>query len=116
MADWFDRINQQLDELRADCLAVEDRTLVPPDVRFDQAKAFVEGLRKIADFPNLPEPDVWPGVNGEIGITLEFPNETLELVVGHKIVARVSDESSEANLELSTLPQVLTRLANQTAA
>lgn len=114
--DWFDLVSQQLDALREECHALDDGSIVPTDARFEVAKKTVENIRRLAEFPNMPEPDVWVGVNGEIGITWEFPPQFLELIIADNVFARVYDDREQAALELSRVPVILSKLSNQAAA
>jgi hypothetical protein len=117
--DWFDLVNQQLDLLREDCLArKDDCAKVPSIATFELAKKTVENLRQLAQFPDLPEPEIWAGVNGEIGIAWEFPSQTtvVELIIADQIFARVFNETEQAGLELSRVPVILSELTKQAAA
>lgn len=109
--DWFDLVRQTLDDLRQDCLEVEDKTTVPPDARFEMAKAEVEKLRRLAEFPNMPEANVWIGQSGELGVTWRFMHGTLELLFVDKMYARVYNDKEQAQLNLSEVPRVLSKLA-----
>jgi hypothetical protein len=114
--DWFDLVIQQLDLLREDCELVDEESVAPSHARFEMAKTAIENLRLLAEFPNLPEPDVWAGVNGEIGITLVFPRGTLELVIIDRVHARILNSNEQAAVELSQVPVLLQRLSAQSAA
>ncbi len=80
------------------------------------AKTTIENLRRLAEFPNLPEPDVWAGVNGDIGIRLVFPSATLELVIIDRVYARILNNKEQAAVELSQVPVLLQQLSAQSAA
>jgi hypothetical protein len=112
--DWFDLVIQKLDVLRHDCVEIEDKSTVPSDARFELAKAEVEKLRRLANFPELPAANVWIGPSGELGITWRFPSgKALELLFADKMSARLYDEIEQAGLPLSKVPKVLARLVAQ---
>jgi len=114
--DWFDLVSQQLEELRLDCQRVQDKSTIPSDARFALAKRTIEKFRQLAEFPNLPEPDVWVGADGELGITWQFPAGSLELLFADEILARAYTGSVQQRLELSKVAPVLAFLTAQTAA
>lgn len=112
--DWFDLVKQQLDLLREDCRQRgEDCVTSPSDAAFELAKLTVENFRRLADFPALPEPDIWAGVNGEIGIAWAFPDGTVELIIKDRVFARVFNKTHQAGLELSRVPVILSKLTSQ---
>lgn len=98
--DWFDSISQTLDGLRQDCLEVEDKTTVPSDARFEKAKSEVEKLRRLADFPKMPEANIWIDPAGELGVTWRFPHGTLELLFVEEMYARVYSDTQQTQLNL----------------
>jgi hypothetical protein len=114
--DWFDLVIQQLDALREDCGLLDEGSIAPSVTQFETAKTTVENFRRLADFPNLPEPDVWAGVNGEIGITWQFASHALELVITDRVYARIFDSNEQAAVELSQVPVLLQKLTTRSAA
>ena len=111
-ADWFDLLSQALDDLRQDCSEISDKSAVPSDAQFDEAKAVVERLRSLAGFPSLPEPNIWIGPNGELGLTWRFSCGTaMELMFSHQLDARVYSETEQMRLQLSDVPRMLAKLA-----
>jgi hypothetical protein len=110
--DWFDSVKLQLDALRSDCQLVEDKSSVPSDAVFEQAKFEIEKLHRLAEFPPLPEAHIWVGPDGQLGFTWSFGENKFELMFGSKILVRVYDNEEQARVALSNAPKVLKALAN----
>lgn len=113
--DWFDAVKQQLDELRLECRDVEDKSTVPPESKFEEAKVQIEKLHRLAGFPKMPDANIWLGPSGELGITWRFPDAALELLFANSMYARIYDEKKQARLKISEVSRVLSKLVKGAA-
>lgn len=114
---WFDAVIQQLDLLQEECrTCIDEESISPTLEQFKLAKEAVENFRVLAEFPNIPMPKIWPGVNGEIGIAFVFPSMTLELIIADQIYARVYNSKVQAALEMGQVSVRLKELAERSAA
>lgn len=112
--DWYDRICQQLNDLKIRAHKYQDEgEVLPSDNMFEFVKMQIEDIRRLADFPTIPPADVWLGPEGQIGITLEFDNESIELIFSneHSITARHINELEQTLIEKKDIPITLKRLA-----
>ena len=98
--DWYEEVCHQLDALKCESLKYKDEDeILPPNALFERVKDDLQNLRQLADFPALSCPDVWFGPDGEIGITWESDDRSLELLF--------FDTSLQARLTIDTSQQIL---------
>lgn len=111
--DWYEEVCQRLDVLKESMGKYRDEDeVLPPCGLFDFVKQTVSDLRRLADFPKLDTPDVWLGPDGEIGLTWESGNRSLELLFfDSNVLARLTVESDEHVLEPKTVPCELKKFA-----
>lgn len=109
--DWFDLVKLQLDELREECLQTEDKSSVPTDSKFESVKETIGNLRILAEFPILPEANIWLGPNGEIGVTWRFTRAALELLFAKELYVRLHDSKEQLRVQLSDVPSLMKKLS-----
>lgn len=111
--NWYDMVCQQLEVLRLSVRKHADKDeVVPPDWMFEKVKTEIQNLRQLADFPNLPEVDVWLGPEGEIGLTWEKGDSSFDLIFGpDKITARLTIELKQRVIDKKDVPSELAKFA-----
>lgn len=111
--DWYDMVCQQLEVLRLNARKYADKDeVVPPDWFFEKVKTEIQDLRQLADFPNLPEVDVWLGPEGEIGLTWERAERSFDLIFGpKKITARLTIDLKQQLIDKKDVPSELAKFA-----
>ncbi|MFA7338211.1 MAG: hypothetical protein WC028_15600 [Candidatus Obscuribacterales bacterium] len=112
--DWYEEICQRLDALNRGAYEYADEgEVLPPSGLYEFAKQTVSDLRQLAGFPNLSTPDVWLGPDGQIGLTWEAGNRSLELIVsGKRVLARLTIDSKQTVLEPMIVPFELKKIAS----
>ncbi len=109
---WYEEICQQLDALRDNAKAhVDECEKAPSDERFEKVKEYVMRLRTLADYPNLPEAEVWIGPNQQIVITFETSEAELDLIFSNKLTARLTIGKQQSLLKQTDIPKALQELA-----
>ncbi len=112
--DWYDLVCQELDELRDNAKKYPDQDVeLPPDGKFEHVKEDMRRIRQLTGFPrNLPEPQVWLGPEGQIGITWDFGQISIDLVYGsRRFFARLTQDLVQKQIEPSAVPKTLADLA-----
>lgn len=111
--DWYEEVCRRLDTLKQSAADYADEGDVLPACHlYEVAKKTIADLRQLADFPNLSTPDVWLGPDGEIGITWESGDRSLELMFfDSTIMARLTIESDQHVLEPKAVPVELKKFA-----
>lgn len=112
--DWYEEICQRLDALERDASGYADEgEVLPPSGLYEFAKQTVRDLRQLAGFPNLSTPDVWLGPDGQIGLTWEAANRSLELIFsGQRVLARLTIDSNQTVLDSKVVPLELRKFAS----
>lgn len=111
--DWYEEFCQRLEVMRQNAHQYADKDeVVPPDWAFAKVRNEVQNIRKLAGFPPLSVPDVWLGPEGDIGLTWDFGDRSLDLIFGWgKFTARLTDSSKQQLIEQNDVPKVLAQMA-----
>ena len=112
-SDWYEDFCQRLESLRLNAAKYADKEeVVPPDWAFIKVKNEIQNMRQLAGFPSLPVPDVWLGPEGDIGLTWEAGERTLDLIFGWgQFTARLTDNLRQQLIDQKDVPNVLAELA-----
>ncbi len=111
--DWYEEFCQRLESLRLNAPKYADKDeVIPPDWAFIKVRNEIQNIRRLAGFPSVPVPDVWLGPDGDIGLTWDVGERTLDLIFGWgQFTARFSNESKQQLIEQKDVPSVLAQLA-----
>jgi len=115
--DWYDLICQELDDLREDVRTSacdEDQPVAPHEDLFDFVKKDLEKIRQVTGFgKNVPDPLLWLGPEGQIGLTWKFKskNASVDLVYGRKFFARKTIDSIQEVFDPRQIASALASLA-----
>jgi hypothetical protein len=111
--DWYEELCQRLDTIKRSAAEYADEgEVLPPSGLYEFAKQTVQDLRQLAGFPNLSIPDVWLGPDGEIGITWELADRSLELMFFDlTVMARLTIDRNESVLQRNVIPLELKKFA-----
>lgn len=110
--DWYDEICQQLDLLRDESkMHTSQDEVIPSDALFDIVKHEFQIIRQLAEFPNIPAPDVWLGPEGDIGLTWDFKDSSFDMIFGDtQFTARVTKALKQEIIERKDVPCTLKKL------
>jgi hypothetical protein len=111
--DWYEELCRRLDVIKQGASEYADEgEVLPTSGLYEFAKQTVQDLRQLAGFPNLSTPDVWLGPDGEIGMTWESADRSLELMFFDlTVMARLTIDSNESVLQRNVIPLELKKFA-----